>query len=552
MKAPSTAVFASLSSTITEICRLSGIPGVAIGVIDNGEIIHQASYGFCDVEKQIPCDSDTTFVLGSLTKAFTSTLLAQLVQDGRLNWTDPLSQILPEFQRDPQDLSSHTTIGDLLCHHTGLSAFDSLWLGSDNVPLLNRSDAIQILNYVPQQEPFRGSFIYNNFAYEVLGHVIEKISGMTYSSFLQERLLRPLGMKKTYYTDPAKQIENEAKPYFALSDATPFRIPPALHGDGVLMGPAGGVRSCVSDLLIFYDALLGAAAEEIELGAGEKHSPKEHPVSFSELPTMWTGWNILPMPLIREHSYGYGWLRSQLPTVLAPSRGDPKLNPLVGLGAPSRLAIWHSGDIPGYQTHATLFPETKQAVVVLTNSLSLNDGSRYINDLIIKALLDNLDNAHDYAELAKKSADLALTRVGSIHKRLIDGQTRSKPCRPLDSYVGRYFNAVKNFFIDIGLNEEGNLYLSFMGRKRDTFELTTYQDDRFFWFLTHDEAAKLARYDGYGEDFYILNFRSSNRDKDVIDTLWWRHEPSLPDLGELFERQPAPDNLTAGKVPSEL
>lgn len=551
MKAPSSTVFASLSSTISEISRLSGIPGVAIGVIDNGEVIHQASYGFCDVKNQIPCDNDTTFVLGSLTKAFTSALLGQLVQEGRLNWTDPLGQILPEFQREPQDLSSHATIGDLLCHHTGLSAYDSLWLGSDNAPLLNHSDAIKILNYVPQQEPFRGSFIYNNFAYEVLGHVIEKISGSSYSSFLDERLLRPLGMKRTYFTSPTEQKENEAKPHVALSDATPVRISPALLGDHVLMGPAGGVRSCVSDLLIFYNALLDAAAEELEPGTEQAYTSRDHPVSFSELPTMWTGWNILPMPLVREHSYGYGWLRSQLPSVLAPSRGDPDLNPLVGTGAPSRLAIWHSGDIPGYQTHATLFPETKQAVVVLTNSLSLNDGSRYINDLVIEALLDNLDNAHDYVKLAKRSADLAVRRVESIHKGLFDGQTRSQPCRPLDSYVGRYFNKVKNFFIDIGLDEEGNLYVSFMGRKRDTFELTTYQDDSFFWFLTHDEAARLARYDGYGEDFYVLRFSSVKGD-DVIDALWWKHEPSLDGFGELFERHSTSKNCPSKGEGSEL
>ncbi|KAH7237246.1 beta-lactamase/transpeptidase-like protein [Fusarium solani] len=499
MKVPSSAVFASLSSTITEISRLSGIPGVAIGMIDNGKIIHQASYGLCDVEKQIPCDSDSTFVLGSLTKAFTSALLAQLVQEGRLSWTDPLSQDLPGFQRDPQDLSSHTTIGDLLCHHTGLSACDSLWLGSDHVPLLNHSDAIKILNYV-------------------LGHVIEK------------RLLRPLGMKRTYFTDRTEQMENEAKPYAALSDATLIRISPALQGDHVLMGPAGGVRSSVSDLLLFYNALLDAAAEHVELGTERNFTPKDQPVSFSELPAMWTGWNALPLPLVREHSYGYGWLRSQLPSVLAPSRGDPDLNPLVGTGAPSRLAIWHCGDIPGYQTHATLFPETKQAVVVLTNSLSLNDGTRYINDLVIEALLDNLDNAHDYLKLAKRSRDLA-----SIHKGVVDGRTRSEPCRPLDSYVGRYFNRARNFLID-----------------RDAFELKTYQDDSFFWFLTHNEAARLARYDGYGEDFYILRFGSVKGDDDVIDALWWKHEPSFDGFGEVFERHSASKNGPSTEQGSEL
>ncbi|UPK91183.1 hypothetical protein LCI18_002118 [Fusarium solani-melongenae] len=404
MKPPSSAVFASLSSTIAEICRLSGIRGVAIGVIDHGEIIHRASYGFCDVEKQIPCDSDSTFVLDSLTKAFTSALLAQLLEEGRLNWTDPLSQILPEFQREPQDLSSHATIGDLLCHHTGF--------------------------HVPQQQPFHGSFVYNNFAYEALGHVIEKVSGTSYSSFLHERLLRPLGMKRTYFTDPTEQVENEAKPYAALSDATLVRISPALQGDRVLMGPAGGVRSC--------------------LGTGQAYAPKDHSVSFSELPNMWTGWNILPMPLVREHSYGYGWVRSQLPSVLAPSRGDPDLDPLVGTGAPSRLAIWH---------------KTKQAVVVLTNSLSLNYGARYINDLVIEALLDNLDNAHDYVKLAKKSSDLAVKRVESIQKELVDGRTRSEPSRPLDSYVGRYFNAAKNFFIEVGHNKGNSTYRSWGERR---------------------------------------------------------------------------------------
>ena len=93
----SNALFASLSSTILEISRLSGIAGVSVGVIDNGETIHQASYGFCDIENKIPCDAETTFVLGSLSKAFTAILLAELVEDGRLSWTDPLHQILPEF-----------------------------------------------------------------------------------------------------------------------------------------------------------------------------------------------------------------------------------------------------------------------------------------------------------------------------------------------------------------------------------------------------------------------------------------------------------------------
>lgn len=532
----STALFAGLSPKITEISRLSGIPGVSVGVIDNGDIVHQASYGLCDVENEIPCDSESVFVIGSVSKAFTATLLAHLVGEGRLNWTDSISQILPEFQRPSSDLSSHATVADLLSHHAGLSAFDSLWLGSDNIPLLDRSDSINILSYLPQEKPFRGSWLYNNFAFDVLGHVIERISGSSYSSFLHDHLLQPLGMKRTYYTEAAGQLENEAKPYAALADASPVRISPALAGENVLMGPAGGIRSCVSDLLIIYNALMDAAAEDMEVNTAPKPARKNRPLALSQLPAMWTGWNVLPMPLVREHSAGYGWLRAQLPSVLAQHRGDPELSPLVGAGAPSRLAIWHSGDIAGYQTHVTLFPETKQAVVVLSNSESLNDGSKYISDLLIEALLDNLDNAPDYVEIARKTAAMAASRMDGVYKNLMDGRTRSKPSRTPRTYTGKYFNAVENFFIDIFLQED-SLYLSFMGRERDTFMLEAYGDDSFFWFLTHDEAARLARDDGYGTEFYILRFGSVGGDSNVIDTLWWKHEPSLSQSGEAFKRQ---------------
>lgn len=218
------------------------------------------------------------------------------------------------------------------------------------------------------------------------------------------------------------------------------------------MGPTGGVRSCISDLLAFYNVLMDDVGEEIEINTVSNPSQKDRPLFLSQLPAIWTGWNILPMPLIREHSYGFGWLRAQLPSVLALSRGDPKLSPVVGAGAPSRLSIWHSGDIPGYQTHVTLFPENE-------------------------AMKD-------------------------VYNQLIDGRTRSEPSRVLDSYVGRYFNSVEKFFIEV-LIRNHELHLGFLGREKDTFKLRVYGNDSFFWFLTHDAAARLARYDGYGDEFTL-------------------------------------------------
>lgn len=172
---------------------------------------------------------------------------------------------------------------------------------------------------------------------------------------------------------------------------------------------------------------------------------------------------------------------------------------------------------------------------MLTKSMSLNAGSRFINDLLVEALLDNLENAHDYTEIANITTETGASRMDSAHKELLDKRTRTEPCRALDAYVGRYYNAIENFFIDVSVRDD-DLDLSFMGRDCDTFKLDTYGDDSFFWFLSHNEAVRLARNDGYGAEFYILKFGSASGKGGRIDSLWWKHELSLQGLGEQFNR----------------
>lgn len=172
--------FAALAPIIRDICRISGIPGIALGVLHEDEVVYTAAYGFADVEKRAPGDEDTTFVLGSLTKAMTAALVSSLIQDGSLlSWDVPLDTILPDFNRT--DAYGDATIADLLCHRTGLAALDSLWLASDNIPFLARSQAVHILNHAPPARTFRSHFIYNNFAYEVFGQVIKKLSGASFT-----------------------------------------------------------------------------------------------------------------------------------------------------------------------------------------------------------------------------------------------------------------------------------------------------------------------------------------------------------------------------------
>ncbi|KAJ5665662.1 beta-lactamase/transpeptidase-like protein [Penicillium maclennaniae] len=508
----------TLFPVIQDICNISGIPGVSLGVVENNEF-YTASFGYADIASKTPCDSDTTYVLGSLSKGVTAALVSSLHDDGTIpSWDTPLESLLPEFHRE--DIYGEITLIDLLTHRTGLAALDSLWLASNNDPYLPRSEAIPLLNHAPGIQPFRTRFIYNNFGYEILGQVIEKVTGASFAEVLRRRLLDPLKMRHTYYTGETR--EHEAKPYAALENRSMVSVPPPLYGKDVLMGPAGGIRSSVNDLLILYKAFMSA-----ERGLANLTKPV-----IRDIQQLWRGHQNIPFPSLREHSYGFGWARAQLPAQL--SRGPDPLRPIVGVGVPSQLALFHGGAITGYNTYTVLLPEIESAAVVLTNSQSLNGGVELIGELLVEMLLNNSHNAADYRSLAKLLADATLQQEMDINKSLVAGRTAKKPSKPLDAYIGKYVNAAGNFVIQIGYTKDKkSLQVSYMGRNADAFRLVPYQKDSFYWILTHDESATLAREFIFPAEYHIIKFGSQHGGPNV-SCLWWKHDADLPAPGELF------------------
>ncbi|KAI9853910.1 MAG: hypothetical protein M1813_001625 [Trichoglossum hirsutum] len=525
----------ALGHIIMEICKISGVSGVSLGVLHRGEVIHNANFGFRDFSNLSPPNETTTFVIGSLTKAVTAAMIGMLVDDGKLHWDTNLHDVFPEFRRDEIDPTSKTTISDLLSHQTGLFAQDGLWLASDNRVYLERTQAVPILSYTPVSKPIRTDFIYNNFAYEVLGQVIEKLSGTPYATFLRDRILEPLNMTRTFYTNPPSDDGNTAKPYVSLEDGSPFEIPPPLYGEDALMGSAGGIRSCVKDLLILYKAFIEAGISQIE------HGPPPSPNNpLKQLQHLWRGTISMPSISLREHSYASGWVRAQLPSIMDMD-GSAIAGPIVGMGKPSRLALYHQGNIPGFATFCAVFPETESAVVVLTNSMALNDAVKWIGELLIENLFDNNVDPNIYVELSKTTAEMGASVMSDILKELTDSRTVKHPLRRPHAYTGRYYNSIRNFFIDI-LYEDGELRISFMGHGLDSFSLEPYQEDSFFWNMTHNEIVRRGRYTDFPKEYYIVKFGcngkggAAERADSEMNCLWWKHEEDLPGDGEIFQK----------------
>jgi CubicO group peptidase (beta-lactamase class C family) len=116
----------ALDPTIREICSITGVAGVSIGVLHHGKVIYRESFGFRDVESGVKGDADTIYYLGSMTKGFTAEAIGILVDEGNLKWTTPVKDVVPEFCPNDDIIYKHSNMVDL-SHRTGLERADSFW-----------------------------------------------------------------------------------------------------------------------------------------------------------------------------------------------------------------------------------------------------------------------------------------------------------------------------------------------------------------------------------------------------------------------------------------
>lgn len=540
------------------------MPSISLGVLYRGEVIHYGNYGYCDIQAKTKPNENTNYVICSLTKAFTAAMAGILVDKKKLDWTTPLHQVLPEYNRaDVADV----TIEDLLSHRSGLAGLDGIWLMSDGFVGVTRADAIMILNTAPVVSAIRQGFLYNNIAYEAVGQVIEKVSGVRFEKFLREQILTPLAMKDTYYTAaPSESHEqNTAKPYSTLLNGTHVEIPPPLHGQDVAMGAAGGIRSSVHDLLKMYKAFLEAAnhSDYRDPEQAERTTDRINPLK--QLDSLFRSKvAILRAPVPQpskqaypavtqssghldrayfEHNYALGWGRVDLPHTLG-LPGTEDAQPFIVAKNSRQVLLYHQGQMPGYLAFTGLLPEQCSAVVVLGNSSSLGEPTKVIGSLLLETILEDSDpDTEAFVEVATGNAEREKALLSNTFANIKNGKTVAAPVRAVEAYQGKYWHPFAQFFIDIKV-ADGKLLVAFMGKEEDTFELEAYQQDSFFWQMAYDEYVKLGRLP-FHPDYYILKFgcaqagHTSIQDNPEADIqcLWWRYDEYLPEDREVFRKE---------------
>src|SRR6478609_10817273 len=169
------------------------VPGLSIAIVKDGQIIFTKGYGVRELGKPDAVNAQTIFACASTTKAMTAVCMGILVDEGKINWNDPVEKYLPEFQLYDPFVTREIKIRDLFTHNTGVGNADFLWSIMD-VP---GDVVLDKMRWVTPSYSLRSSFIYQNIFYLAAGKIIEKLSGKPWNQYMNEKIFKPLSMTRT-------------------------------------------------------------------------------------------------------------------------------------------------------------------------------------------------------------------------------------------------------------------------------------------------------------------------------------------------------------------
>ena len=305
------------------------IPGMAIAVVMDDEVVLTHGFGVASVEKETPVTPETIFAIGSSTKAFTATLVGMLVDEGKMDWDDPVTEYLPYFQMniESDDESDQITLRDVLSHRTGFTRM-SLLFASGEVP---REEVLLDATGAEPYVHFREDFYYSNVMYMSAGVAAGKAAGTDWDTLVAERIFEPLGMSST--TTSVTQAEKDhrlASGYLWDEDLQAYEYKPMRNVDNI--GPAGSINSNVLDMAQWL---------RLQLNWGEFEGDRL--ISEESIRETWT----TQIDIAGSVGYGMGWMIREW-------EGQP--------------VVEHGGNVDGFSAEVAMLPESDLGFVLLTNT----------------------------------------------------------------------------------------------------------------------------------------------------------------------------------------
>ncbi|MFF7245780.1 serine hydrolase domain-containing protein [Embleya sp. NPDC008237] len=287
-----------LRARLADLAEQAGIPGASIAV-RLGDRTVTAAVGVLDIETGYPATPDSLFQVGSITKVWTTTLVMQLVDEGLIDLDVPIRTYLPDFRLVDEDAAARVTIRHLLCHTGGFEGelYDDHGPGHDALERLEASLATAGIQLFPPGE----TFSYSNSGFDLLGRVVEVLTGRTWEAALRERVFTPLGLTEVANDASESILHRTAIGHLGGPDG-PVKAP--IHHMSRAGGPSGGMlATSARDLLEFAAAhirrgLLPDGTRLLsEKSARAMCEPQIEIVGDGRLGRSWgLGWNLYDWP----------------------------------------------------------------------------------------------------------------------------------------------------------------------------------------------------------------------------------------------------------------
>ena len=382
-----------------------GIPGVALAIVKDDQVIYMKGLGYKDNEKQIPVTPDTQFAIGSATKAFTGLTVLMSDDEGKLSLDASPRTVLPYFKMADPDTDKNMTIRDLLTHTSGLGRTDVAMVSGK----LTRAELIKVAGEAKPVAKFREAFGYQKLMFAAAGEAVAVAQKQPWEKFVADRIFKPLGMTNSNLsiTDMARAGDRSIG-YRFIGDSNVVETIPYRNID--VIGPAGSINSSANDMAKWVRFVLNGGAVDGKRVVSEK--------AFAE----WI------KPQNKMGNYGLGWFIQ-------------KWNGLT--------VVQHGGNIDGFNSMVAMIPEKKLGFVMLTNVTASTLGNELMPIVWQNILGEAKKNAGpDGTAVPEKEAGKYRLEAAGVDIEILwkDGKlvasVPGQPAYPLENVGGRKYKMV--------------------------------------------------------------------------------------------------------------
>jgi len=416
------------------------VPGCAIAIVKDRELLYVKGYGFRNVEQKLPVTPNTVFKIASCTKSFTAAAAGMLAEKKLLEWDKPVKEYLPQLELADKNTTSQVTLRDLLCHRTGLYDDDWSWVGDH----INAKRMYEILSAMPQQTPLRNGYMYSNMAYSLAGQLIAERSNSSWRSVVSSNFFEPLSMNATVFSHHENMGLTDYAYGYEYADTSKSYVRGNLsehYTDSVSVCEAFGfISSTAADMSKWIRLFINRGNWE-----GKQIIPEN---VFAELtkPVNYIGPSKFKE--LSESYYCMGWIQNYYK---------------------KHRLLQHSGGLSGFKSYMSFMPDDSIGIVVLANGQPHQFPMAITYDLY-----DRLLPLHPtfWSEIFLENQKASDTDAGGRAINI----PGTRPSKPLIEYAGTYYSkwlgAMRLFY------ENGELYFQFHNYPKEKMHYAHY--DTFY------------------------------------------------------------------------